>query len=157
MDTKNLFQSKMSRKIIFGVGIAVVVLAVFQAGMFVGYRKAAFSYKWGDNYYRTFGGRHRGEMGGMMGLFRGKDFSSSHGTIGKIISIDLPTLAIEDKDGVEKIILITDDTVIKKFRGNIQPADIKIDDSVTVIGSPNADAQIEAKFIRLLPEFSITH
>lgn len=148
MDTKNLFQSKKFKKIILGIGIAVAVLIVFQAGMFVGYRKAAFSYKWGDNYYQTFGEHRRG---GMMGLRRDVDFSNSHGTIGKIIKIELPSLTIQDQDGTEKIVVVKDDTIVKKFRETINPVNLKIDDFVVIIGSPNEGSQIEAKLVRIMP------
>ncbi len=143
----NFFQSKNFKKILYGVAIAIAVLVIFQAGMFVGYRKANFSYSWGDNYYRTFG--ERGEH--MMGFLHNRDFTNSSGAIGKIVKIDLPTLMVENKDGIEKAILITDDTVIKKLRETVKPEELKIDDFVIVIGSPNDKAQVEAKIMRIMP------
>jgi hypothetical protein len=52
---------------------------------------------------------------------------------------------------MEKIILIKEDTVIKRFRDNIKLSDLKVDDYVTVIGEPNEEGQIQAKLIRLSP------
>lgn len=146
MKFKDFFQSKQLKTMVYIVGISVAILIIFQAGMFVGYRRAAFSFSWGDNYYRTFEARPD-----MMGLVGGRDFPNSHGAIGKIIKIDLPALMIEDQGGIEKNILINSDTVIRRFRDTLKPADLKIDDSVTVIGSPNDKGQIEAKIIRMLP------
>ncbi len=152
MNDKNFFQSKNFRKILYGVGIAIAVLVVFQAGMFVGYRKAGFSYRWGDNYYRAFGERGERMMGGrMMGLFGGRNFTNSSGAVGKIVRINLPELVIENKDGIEKSVLITDDSVVKRFRETVKPEDIKIGDFVVVIGAPNNDAQVEAKIVRIMP------
>lgn len=155
MNNNNFFQSKNFKKILYGVGAAIAILTIFQAGMFVGYKKADFSYRWGDNYHRAFGG-HRGEermMGGkMMDSFRGKDFTNSSGAIGRVISLNLPALAIENADGIEKIILINDDTVIRRFRETIKANDLKIGDFVVVIGAPNNNAQVEAKIVRIMPK-----
>ncbi len=87
----------------------------------------------------------------MMGFLHNRDFTNSSGAIGKIVKIDLPTLMVENKDGIEKAILITDDTVIKKLRETVKPEELKIDDFVIVIGSPNDKAQVEAKIMRIMP------
>ena len=155
MNNNNFFQSKNFKKIIYGFGVALAVILVFQAGMFVGYKKASFSYRWGDNYHRAFGVHREGErmMGGMMnGFFRGKDFTNSSGAIGKIININLPALVIESADGIEKIIIVANDTVIRQFRETVKAIDLKIGDFIVAIGSPNDSAQIEAKIIRIMPD-----
>ncbi len=153
---KDFVQSKKFVKILCGIGVIVVALIIFQAGIFVGYHKAAFSYKWGENYYHDFFGGPREERGlfkgpmGMMGIPR-EDFSSAHGVSGKIIKVDLPTIVIDGQDNVEKVVLIKDDTVIRSLRENIKPTDLKADDFVVVIGSPDDKGQIEAKLIRIIP------
>ena len=38
------------------------------------------------------------------------------------------------------------------MRDEIKISDLKIGDFIVVIGSPNTDGQVEAKFIRLMPE-----
>ena len=129
-----------------GIGIAVAVIIVFQAGIWVGYRKAAFSFRWGDNYYRSFGGP-RGDFA--PGLPHG-DFPDANGAAGRIIKIDLPTFIVEGQDRAEKIILIKDDTFIKRFRDTVKPEDMRVDDFVVIIGAPNDQSQIEAKLIRLM-------
>ncbi len=147
MNIKEFSQSKTFKKIIYGIGGVIVALLIFQAGVLVGYHKAGFSYRLGDNYHRTFVGE-RGEF--PMDIYRG-DFTDAHGSVGKIIKIDLPTFVLEGQDGVEKIISIGDDTVIRQFRETIKPADLKINDFVVVIGSPNTQGQIESQLIRLMP------
>ncbi|MBI3442287.1 MAG: hypothetical protein HY007_00760 [Candidatus Sungbacteria bacterium] len=147
MNFKKFFQSKLFTKIFAGIGIVIAALLIFQAGMFVGYRKAAFSYRWGQDYYHTFGGRRKNFLAGMD---RG-EFPSAHGTIGKIIKIDLPTFVIEGQDKTEQVVLTNDQTTVRRFRETIKPADLKPDDYVVVIGDPNDTSQIEARLIRLMP------
>ncbi len=95
--------------------------------------------------------------------FSGGDFIGAHGTFGQIIKIDPSTdlgqaavLVIRGKDNVEKIVLIKNDTEIRRFQDVIQIGDLKIDELVTVIGEPNDAGQIIAKFIRILPAPSPT-
>lgn len=135
-DFKKMFPSKLFTRILCIIGIVIVALLIFQTGVFVGYHKAAFSYRWGQEYYHTFGG-HR--------------FPSSHGAIGKIIKVDLPTFIMEGPDKTEQVVLTTDTTIVRRFRDVIKPSDLKPDDYVVVIGSPNDKSQIEARFIRLVP------
>ena len=146
-DFKKIFQSKLFIRILAGIGIVIAALMIFQAGVFVGYHKAAFSYRWGQDYYHTFGG-HQKKI--FMGMDHG-NFPNTHGATGKIIKTDLPVLVIEDPDKIEQIILTDNRTIVRRFRDTIKPADLKIDDYVVVIGSPNDTTQIEAKFIRVMP------
>ena len=146
---KEFFQSKKFTKTLCGVGIAIIVLFVFQAGVFVGYKKASFSHRGGDNYFRAFGERkHKGAF--YKGALQ-KDFSGAHGAIGKIINLDFPSFVIESSDNTEKIALISDKTVVRRFRETINPSDLNIDDFVVVIGSPDDQGRIEARLIRLMP------
>lgn len=151
IDTKNLFQSKTLKRILFTIGILVVALLIFKAGLLVGYRKAEFSYRWGDTYYRVFG-EHRGSRGGpFVGIMGRGDFLDAHGLTGKIIKISAQTLVIEGQDGVEKSVEIKNDTIIRRFREAVAPGDLKAGDLVVVIGSPNDQGQIDAELIRLVP------
>lgn len=147
MDLNNFFQSKTFKKILCGIGAVVVFLFVLQAGMFIGYKKASFSYLLGDNYHNTFGPRG----GSMMGFPRG-GFSGAHGVIGKIVKADSGTLVIEGQDKIEKIVLIKENTVIMSLRNAIKPTDLKVDDFIVVMGSPDDKGQIEAKLIRIMPQ-----
>jgi len=142
-------RSKTLVRALIGVGIAAAVLVVFLAGVSVGYHKAAFSFRMGDNYYRAFGEGGRGRPMGWGQL--PDELPGAHGAAGRIIKVDLPTFLLEGPDRIEKTVLIKDDTVIRRFRDTLAPADLKADDYAVVIGSPNDQAQIEAKFIRLMP------
>ncbi|MBI3888298.1 hypothetical protein HY311_00715 [Candidatus Nomurabacteria bacterium] len=142
-DIKKVFESKVSFKILFTIGVAIVALLIFCLGVMVGFHRASFGRAWEENYERNFG------------LMPGRppfdNFPNASGAIGKIIKITLPTMIVEDKNNTEKVILIKDDTRIQEMRENIAERDLKIDDFVVVIGTPDAQGQIEAKLIRIMP------
>jgi len=150
-EIKKFAQSQKVKRVLYGIAVFVAALIIFQAGIFVGYHRAAFSYRFGDNYERTFG-MHRDGFPGEKGVrMFGGEFSNAHGSVGKIVSITLPTLMIADRDGVEKVILLTNATDIRHFRDAFSANELQIGDIVVVLGAPNEEAQIEAKLIRLLP------
>ena len=139
-------ESKTFKKMLYAIGIFVIASFIFQLGVWVGFHKASFGQAWGENYNRNFGTMmHRG---GMMGDLD-DTFPNAHGAAGKIIKTELPTIIVEDKDTTEKVILIKDDTIIRKGNDTVTAADLKTDDFVVVIGTPNSTGQIEAKLIRV--------
>lgn len=144
---KEFSRSKTFQGTLVGLGVAIVALLIFQAGMLVGYRKAAFSYRMGDNYYRAFG--DRGPRPFQIPLRGG--FSEAYSAIGKVMSINLPTFVVTGPDEVEKVILISESTQIRRFDRTIKASDLKVGDFTVTLGSPNDDSQIEAKLIRILP------
>lgn len=147
MDIDKFFQSKVLKGFIFGVAIFLFVLFIFKFGMIVGARKADFSCRWSDNYHQNFGGPQKGFMQGL----GDRDFIEANGTFGQIIKIDGSTLVVKGRNDVEKIVLVSDTTVIKSFQDTIKTADLKVDSLVVIIGEPNAAGQIEAKLIRVMP------
>ena len=142
---KKVFEGKNSFRILCGLGIIIVILLIFSAGMKVGFYKASFGHAWGENYERNFG------MMGNRPMFGNDNFPNAHGAIGKIIKKELPTIIVQDKDNTEKVILIKDDTEIQEMRQKITGNELKLDDFIVVIGNPNEKGQIEAKFIRVMP------
>ena len=147
MDIKKTFQSKPFATVLVLIGILIIGLLIFQAGIFVGYHKAGYSFRLGQDYYRTFGQ----ERGAFPENMPGYGFPNPNGAVGKIIKISLPTLIIDDQTGVEKVALITNDTLIRQFRNMLSAKDLKVNDFVVIIGSPNSQNQIEARLIRLIP------
>jgi hypothetical protein len=141
---KKIFDSKILVGVLYGIGIVIVFGLVFSAGISVGFHKASFGRDWGENYKNNFG---------MMPPppFMKDDFPNAHGAVGKIIKIELPTIIVQDQDGTEKVVLIKEDTKIQKMRDDIKNSDLKVDDFIVVIGSPNDQGQVEAKFIRMMP------
>ena len=148
---KEKFKSQTFKKVLVVIGSLILALIIFQAGMFVGFEKASFSYGWGNNYRQTFGEPRNGFATGMMPGSPDDFFPSANGAIGKIVKINLPTLVVIGPDNVEKVILISNDTLIREFRNQIQATDLKVNDEIVAIGSPDSSSQIEAKLIRVIP------
>ncbi len=149
IDFDKIFRSKKLKIALLALGIFIVLLLVFQAGMAVGFRKANFSFRWAENYHQNFAGPRGGFFGDFRRDFEGKDFIGSHGVFGSIIKIDNSTLVVKGTDNTEKIILLKDDTTINRLQEKIKAGDLKVDDNIVVIGSPNDSGQIEAKLIRV--------
>lgn len=143
------FQSKKFQIVTWAVAGIMVLLLTFHAGMIVGYKKAGFSYRWGESYHRNFGGPRQG----FASNFFAKDFIESHGTFGQIIKIDGSTLVVKGRGDAEKIIVVSSDTAIRSGGDSASLADVKVNDYIVAIGQPNAQAQIEARFIRIMPDF----
>ena len=144
-DIKRVLESRTSFKILGGIGVVVIALLIFYAGVTVGFYRASFGHAWGENYGRNFG------IGPNRPIIGNDNFPNSHGAIGKIIKIELPTIIVQDKNNTEKVVLITGDTQIEKVRDSIAAENLAINDFVVVIGSPNSQGQVEAKFIRVMP------
>lgn len=151
IDFNKFFQSRIFKAILCGIGALAILLIVFGAGVFVGTKKADFSCQWGENYHRNFGGPREGFFNSFNN-FPGRDLMNSHGVFGQIIKIEGTTLVIkEQNDNMEKIVLVKNDTIIERFRQTIKITDLKIDDHIIAIGTPNNSGQIEAKLIRIMP------
>ena len=159
MDTNDLKHFIKSKK--FYIAIAFVFLMAILAGTFslgvaVGYYKARFSYSWGENYHRNFGGPKQGFMKDFGRDMSGSDFIEAHGTFGKVLKIDGSSLVIQGVDNVEKLVATDANTEIRRFHDIIRLNDLRTDESVIVIGEPGEsgqgeNGQIDAKFIRVLP------
>lgn len=152
MDINKILTFIKSKKITIAIMVVLgfaLLFGTFSAGMAIGFRKAKFSYAWGDNYHRNFGGPKGGFFRDLGRDLSGADFIDAHGTFGQIIKIDGNTMILKGKDNMERFVIIGDKSTIMKGRELIKVTDLKIDDQVTVIGDPDDQGQIAAKFIRL--------
>lgn len=149
MNCNKFLQSKILKIALIFVAALIVFLLIFKLGVFVGYKKANYSYRWGEFYHRNFAGPRGGFFQEMKRGFGEKDFINGHGAFGQIIKIDDSTIVIKGESDVEKVIITTDKTKIQSRRETVKASDLKIDDRIVVIGSPNEQGQIEAKLIRL--------
>ena len=146
---KQVLKESKVKKIIYILVLIFFALIIFQAGMFFGFKRASFSYMTGEQYFRQMNGKPGDQF--FMGMNRG-DFENSHGATGKVISINLPSVVVADRNGIEKTIIISSSTDIRQFRDSVKPEDLKVNDFVTVIGNPNNNAEVEAKLIRIMPD-----
>ena len=85
--------------------------------------------------------------------------STGHGAVGKITQIEGTTLTLQTRNGVTQTILTDGQT--RFDRGGIKITklnlrDLKVGDQIIVIGTPNAQGQIKAKLIRVLPMPTLT-
>lgn len=153
MNTLRVFlKSKWSKRILAAILAFIVLLGAFKLGETVGFRRAEFSYKWGQRYMDNFGPRTMGPRTGMMRpQFEQEPFLMGHGIAGPIISIASSTLVIQDRDQVEKVITVNSDTRIMKFRDEVSISDVRVGDMAVIIGSPDSNGEISAKVIRILP------
>lgn len=146
MDLKNSPQSK-TIKLLLGVIVSLLILLlVFQAGAMVGYRRALFASRLGDNYFRVFDPGPR-----TMPSWRAFDFPGGHGAIGEIVKINLPQVIVADRSEVEKVVVVDQKTIIRLGRETASSTNLKIGDSVIVLGAPDEEGQIDARLIRILP------
>jgi len=139
-------KSKYFNKVILLMVFLIWTGLVFQLGMLVGFSKASFFFKYSDNYYKNIKGKPSMPLG-----FQDNDLPRSHGAIGKILQVTFPNLVIEDNDGLEKIVILNNGTIIKKLGQIASTSDITANDYAIVIGSPNDRSEINAKLIRILP------
>ncbi len=149
MDIKDFLKSAYFSKATKAVAIMLVFLLTLGLGIMVGYRKAEFSYRWGENYHRVFGGPREGVLGRLPPPPDSRDFIDAHGSSGVVIKNDSDLLIIRGRDDVEKPVLISTSTVIRKKRQTIGKDKIRIGDMLTAIGSPDGQGRIDAKFIRI--------
>ncbi|MFA7654007.1 MAG: hypothetical protein WCX97_03125 [Candidatus Magasanikbacteria bacterium] len=146
---KNFQWLKIAKAFLIALGILVIIAVIFSAGMMMGFRKAQFSFQWGDNYHRMFGGPQGGWLPPPQSGMRGGDFINPNGVVGTVIKFDASTLVVRGNDKVEKSIVIDDHTLVMRGRDNIRLSDLKTDDRVVILGSPSSTGQIEAKLIRV--------
>jgi hypothetical protein len=151
MDLQKFSTSKKSVRIIGGILIFGFILFVFEAGVKVGYHRSEFSGRLGDNYYKTFEGGRRPMLPQDLGEMPG-----GHGAVGKVVKVELPTFVVATADNVEKIVRIDASTLVREYRNAGTSTDIKLDDSVVVIGSPDEKGEIQAKLIRIIPSMTQT-
>ena len=147
MTFKEFVQSSTFTRIIYVIGGLLIALVVFQAGIFVGYRVAAFSINW-DN-------AHSGNLKDPRSIFapfaRDADDMNPHGAIGEIISVKLPKIMVKGPSDDEEIILVSGMTSIRNMRSAATSSDLKVGQQVVVIGTPDDQGEIQATLIRVIP------
>jgi hypothetical protein len=159
MSNQEILKSKKFKIAAIVIGVFILIVVSFGAGIGVGLHKARFSYKFGENYERNFIGKpFDGPRGilkpgprGTIPDFEGRGFRNPHGVAGEIISVADNKIIIKDRDGQENTISVNDKTLIKRQQDTISINDLKNDDEIVVMGRPNDDGMISADLIRVFP------
>jgi len=157
MNIQETMKSKKFKIAALAVGAFILALISFAGGVAIGFHKARFSYKFGENYERNFvggpfqgpGGMMGGRGQGMMGNFEGRGFRNSHGIAGTIISVSDNKIVIKDRDGQENTITASDQTLIKSGQNTIKITDLKNNEQIVVMGRPGDNGTINADLIRV--------
>ncbi len=151
MNYKDIFQSRSWSGIILVLGILLVVLLVFQAGIFVGYRSAMFSNGRASSYQVGMG-----DPRSILAPFiHDADDPNPHGTVGEIVSIQMPFLMIKGAQNAEEIVAVSGTTTVRNMRDTASTSMLRVGDQVIVIGAPDEGGQMHAAFIRIItPRFA---
>jgi hypothetical protein len=132
---------------LFLIATLILLLAVFQLGMMVGFRKAAFTLHWNEHYQQNL-------VGPAPRMFEPPNsdaYINAHGVSGKVLRNEGMQLILQDRDALEKSVRMNDRTLIRRLRDGVSSSRIMIDDHVIILGEPNSNGEINAKFIRILP------
>jgi hypothetical protein len=152
----NFFRSRLFLGIVLGIILMLVVTCIFEAGVAVGFHEATFSSHWGANYGKNFGD----ENSPSNTLFPGSNGPTPDGLMGKVISItsatgsstdSTTTLIISSPNKPEEKVLDDTDTTIRDHENTVTLSDIKVGSYVVVLGTPDAQGEIDANLIRLVP------
>lgn len=132
----------------------LVILISFGMGIIVGYRRAVFASNWNQNYNHNFYGMP------MPGFMRSSAEQpppfNPHGVVGEVIDVGSSSISVQDSNGNEQSVFVATATPIRDMDDTIPLMEIQVGDHVTIIGEPNDNGQVEARFIRVVEESSAT-
>lgn len=128
---ESLFASKWLRYGLVAISGLIVLILVFGAGFAAG--------RWSASPFGQF-----------VRTSRDVTSRSGHGAIGMVQTIDGQKITIQSRDGKLETILVSDDTKFDKNFQKISFSDLKVNDQIVVIGSPNEDGEINARLIGLV-------
>lgn len=143
----NFLESKIVRTTLWILGGLIVLVVVFGLGITVGYDRAGFASGFDRNYFRIFYGA---APGGPIGLMAPPMPMSIHGVVGTVIDLSTSSISVKNRQGNEQSVAVSSGTDIRNGNGNIMIGDIVVGDQIAVIGGPNSEGQIDARFIRVL-------
>lgn len=148
MNTSEFFKSSKFKAILYLLVLLLAAVIIFEGGVAVGYHRAAFSYQWNDNYFHDV----RDPRSVFAAFSRGPDDPNPHGAIGQVVSVDLPKFMVKGTNSAEQVVIIGPNTSLRRLRGDGTSTDLKAGQQVIVIGSPDDRGEIQASFIRILPQ-----
>jgi len=144
----NFLESKKIRAVLWILGGLIVLFVVFGLGITVGYDRAGFAAGFNNNYYRIFYGA---APGGAVGMMAPPMPVAIHGVVGKVIDVGSSTISVEDQESNEQSVAVSSGTVIRNGESDVALENMTVGEQIAVIGEPNDQGQIDARFIRIFP------
>lgn len=143
------FSFVKSRAFRIGLGVLAalaLLLLALKTGIFIGRSRGA-TLRWGNGYHRLMGSSGNG----FLPHLSGPNFITDHSIFGSLVSIN-GTMLIIKNGSAEQSLLVSGKTVIRRGRAFLALSDLKINDRVIAVGTPNGQGHIEARLIRVLYE-----
>ncbi len=146
---KELKEKKWLVWILVAAGELTLLLLVFRVGEVIGVNRANFDAAWEQNYSRFFGAPH---PDGFL-----EEFNElpppvpAFGNTGTVLSVAGGRLVIQDNHLNEKTVTISSSTTIRFGSGTITASQIPDGAQIVIIGAPNQQGEIVARFIRIFP------
>ncbi|HUC01869.1 MAG TPA: hypothetical protein VMA75_03110 [Candidatus Paceibacterota bacterium] len=154
----NFLSSKNVRAVLIILGSLIILFVAFGLGIAVGYERAGFAAGLDKNYYRIFyGASPGGPLGSMTSVMPVPGPGPIHGVVGTVIDLGTSTISVRDGDGDEQSVAVPTGTSIRQGEGTVVIGNVSVGDQIAVIGEPDADGQIVARFIRIIPVSSTTN
>ena len=135
-------RSHVFQTIIMVLSSLLILLLVFQAGVFVGFHKAMFMMRHSERMEQFGHGK------GMRGAFGTEN--DGHGAYGSVVSMATSSLIVADPDHTEKVVSVATSTQVRRGNDSVTLQDIHPGDTIIVFGIPE-NGTINASLIRILP------
>lgn len=142
----NFLESKVVRTILWVLGGLIVLVLVFGLGIAVGYDRAGFASGFDRNYFHIFFG---GSPSGAIGLLAPPMPMAIHGVVGTVIDVNTSTISVKDQRNNEHSVAVSLGTDIRSGNMSVGINNVVVGDQIAVIGEPNNEGQIDARFIRI--------
>lgn len=152
MNTAEFLKSPKFKSVVYLLAILLAAVVIFEAGVAVGYHRAAFSYHWNAGFM----GDDRDPRAFFAVFQHGPDEPNPHGTIGQVVSVHLPELLVKGPNTPEQLVIVGPGTQVRRFRSDGTSTDIAAGQQVIVVGDPDDKGQIQASFVRILPPLPTT-
>ena len=149
----SFLESRKVRTVLWILGGLIVLFVVFGLGIAVGYDRAGFAAGFDRNYFRIFFG---GPPSGPIGMMSPPMPMGIHGVVGAVIDVGTSTISVTNQQDNEQSIAVSSGTVIRDGNNTVAIGDVAVGDQIAVIGEPNDQGQVAAKFIRVIATSSST-
>lgn len=144
----NFLSSRKIRTTLWILGGLILLFVAFGLGVALGYRRAGFAAGFDADYYRNFIGAGATSVA-PAGFMMPPPPTVTHGVVGTVIDLGTSTVSVENGEGNERSVEVPSGTVIREGDQTIVIGNMAVGDQITVIGEPNDQGQIVARFIRI--------